>query len=263
MTDLIQRLVDLERRLARVEANRGASLRYGTVTESNSVGSARVQLHDGDGMVSFPVRTLHRRTLKDQDQCLPDLGEQVAVLFAGQGMEEGCVLGAVYSQQDQAPGQEQPVQFYQFEDGTVISYDRVQHRYFADIKGAADITILQDATVTIKEDATVTVEGQTTLHGREDVLVRSEARLILEGRGGIWLRAPGVVLEGLDGEVCQTTLHTDLYLRGLLDHRGDVVREGDVTHQGGLVQTGNQDVTGTITASGEIHGAPVTGCEHE
>lgn len=89
-------IAHLERRIAALEANRGASLRFGKVTGVEG-GYARVQLADGHGMVSMPLATLHRRVLRDQDITMPDQGEPVAVLFSGQGLEAGVVLGAVYS----------------------------------------------------------------------------------------------------------------------------------------------------------------------
>lgn len=248
--NIMQRIIELERRLERVEANRGASLRYGTITESNTGGSARVQLHDGEEMVSRAVRTLHRRTLKDKDQCLPDLGEQVAVLFAGQGMEEGCVLGAVYSGQDASPGEEQPMQFYRFEDGTVIFYDRVNHKFYADIKGDADVKILKNATVFVDENASVKVKGTADVQVEKDATIRSSQRLILEGMAGVRMRGPSIIFEGIDGKPCQAEINADLKVKGLVDHKGN------------LIQFGNQDVSGNIAASGSITGNPVHGCDH-
>ncbi len=260
--DIMQRIVELERRLARVEANRGASLRFGTITESNTVGSARVQLHDGDGMVSYPVRTLHKRTLKDQDQCLPDLGEQVAVLFAGQGMEEGCVLGATYSRKDEAPGQDQPMQFYRFEDGTVISYDRVNHKYFADIKGEADITVEKNVRILAKSDLEAKVQGTTVIEGEKDVTLCSQQTLYLTGRAGIRMRTPALYFDGWQGGACVARIKADIYTEGLVDHLGRKVHSGDTEHAGNLNQTGNQTVGGDIRASGLVQGNPVEGCRH-
>ncbi len=261
--NIMQRIIDLERRLERVEANRGASLRFGTVTESNTVGSARVQLHDGDDMVSYPVRTLHRRTLKDQDQCLPDLKEHVAVLFAGQGMEEGCVLGAVYSKADEAPGQEQPMQFYRFEDGTVISYDRVNHKFFADIKGEADITVDKNAKILIKGDLEAKVQGETLLEGQKDVTLRSLQMLYLEGAAGIRMRAPSLLFEGWQGSgACKARIKADVYVEGLVDHLGRKVHSGDSQQTGNQTLNGNSQVNGNVNASGAVQGNPVIGCNH-
>ena len=52
----------LERRIAALEANRGASLRFGKVVGVTG-GAARVQLADGQDMVSAPLPTLQRRVL--------------------------------------------------------------------------------------------------------------------------------------------------------------------------------------------------------
>lgn len=125
--DIMQRIVEIEQRIARLEANRGASLRFGTVTEAKADGSARVQLPDGQNMVSGPLRTLQRRTMKDKEQCLPDLGEQVAVLFSGQGLEEGCILGSYYNAKNPGPGQPNNVDYTRYEDGTEVFYDRKAH----------------------------------------------------------------------------------------------------------------------------------------
>ena len=93
-------LADFERRLKALENNRGASLRFCTVTEVNAAdGSARVKLDDGNNMVSHPLRVLADRVLKEKRQAMPYRGEPVAALFAGQGMEQGVILGGTYTAQ--------------------------------------------------------------------------------------------------------------------------------------------------------------------
>lgn len=135
----------LERRIAALEANRGASLRFGIVTGVNTKdGSVRVQLPDGDNMVSAPLRVLQRRSLKDKAQCLPDIGEPVACLFSGQGLESGVVLGAHYSTQTPAPGQQASTDYIVYEDGTEIWYDRKTHRLTLNIMGDVEINATGD-----------------------------------------------------------------------------------------------------------------------
>ncbi|MFR1534265.1 MAG: phage baseplate assembly protein V [Bilophila wadsworthia] len=127
-------IAHLERRIAALEANRGASLRFGKVTGVEG-GYARVQLADGHGMVSMPLATLHRRVLRDQDITMPDQGEPVAVLFSGQGLEAGVVLGAVYSPAVPDPAQDAHIDYRRYEDGTELWYDRVRHRLIAKVEG--------------------------------------------------------------------------------------------------------------------------------
>ncbi len=195
----------LERRIAALEANRGASLRFGKVV-GVSGGAARVQLEDGQGMVTAPLPTLQRRVLKDQEIKLPDDGEPVACLFAGQGMEAGVMLGAVYSQATPDPEQERQMEFSRFSDGTVIFYDREAHKFYADIKGDVDLKTTGTATV------------------------KAEKEILAESLVNITLRAPTITLAGLlrctdkDGKPGSGTLLGDYRIeQGSLD-----VPDGDV-----------------------------------
>lgn len=162
----------LERRVAALEANRGASLRFGKVVGVTG-GAARVQLEDGQGMVTAPLPTLQRRVLKDQEIKLPDDGEPVACLFAGQGMEAGVVLGALYSQATPDPEQDRQIEYSRFSDGTVIFYDREAHKFYADIKGDVDLQTTGTATV------------------------KAEKEILAESQINITLRAPTITLAGL------------------------------------------------------------------
>lgn len=221
----------LERRVAALEANRGASLRFGTVTGVDAGnGSARVQLEDGDGMVSAPLRVLQRRSLKDKAQCLPDIGEPVACLFAGQGMEAGVVLGAHYSTQTPAPDQTATHDYIVYEDGTEVWYDRKAHKLIAKVKG----------------DAEVETEGQITARAKKEILAESEVNIML--------KAPTITLAGLlrvtdkDGKPGSGELLGDYrILRGGLDVPDNDVTAGGVsvrghTHKG--VESG-PDTSGT------------------
>lgn len=169
----------LERRIAALEANRGASLRFGTVTGVDAAdGSARVQLEDGDGMVSAPLRVLQRRSLKDKAQCLPDIGEPVACLFSGQGLESGVLLGAHYSTQTPAPGQPAAHDYTVYEDGTELWYDRKAHSLDAKIRGAATMETRGGARVHMQGDADAASEGTLTLKAP---LIRLQGSVIIEG----------------------------------------------------------------------------------
>lgn len=226
--NIMEQLIALERRVAELEANRAPSLRFAEVTEVDKAGKARVKLLDGDDMVSHPLRTLQRRTLKDKDQCFPDIGEHVACLFSGQGLETGVLLGAVYSDKNQTDGEEGHFGYYRYEDGTMIYYDRDQHKLYADVKGEVEIKCEKSATVEAQEDVTVT-SGQT---------------LILEGASGIRLRAPSISFEGIKGGACKARI------------------EGNVEHIGNMERQGDTAQNGNITASGAITGNPVHGCPH-
>ena len=59
----------------------------------------------------------------NQFYCLPDVGELVAILLDARG-EGGCVLGAIYNEQDKTPVQDGDIWFKKFKNGTTIAQDR-------------------------------------------------------------------------------------------------------------------------------------------
>lgn len=158
-------MAKLERRIKALEANRGASLRFGTVTEvSEADGTARVQLPDGQNMVSHPLRVMQPRSLKDKKQCFPDVGEPVACLFAGQGFEQGVVLGAIYSPKCASPNQSVAHDYIVYEDGTELWYDRKSHKLIAKVKG----------------DAAIEAEGSASIRAAHNVLAESQKSITLK-----------------------------------------------------------------------------------
>lgn len=161
-------MAKMYRRVAALEANRGGSLRFGTVTEvSESQGTARVQLHDGQNMVSHPLRVLQRRSLKDKAQCFPDVGAPVACLFAGQGFEEGVILGEVYSPKVASPNQPTGMDYIKYEDGTELWYDRVGHKLVAKVQG--------DVQAEVQGTVDVDAQGPISLVSAQHVVLRAPA----------------------------------------------------------------------------------------
>lgn len=59
----------------------------------------------------------------NQFYCLPDEGELVALLLDARG-EGGCVLGAIYNEQDKTPVQNSDIWLKKFKNGTTIAHDR-------------------------------------------------------------------------------------------------------------------------------------------
>ena len=205
-----------ERRIASLESNRGASLRFGTVTGvDTATGTARVELPDGDGMVTMPLRVLGRRTLKDKAQALPDIGEPVACLFSGQGLEQGVILGAHYTAKTPSPNQEAQVDYVRYEDGTELWYDRKGHKLTAKVMGDADIETEGGITATAKK------------------------AIVTESKTGITLRAPHIRLEGnlsqqgyAGGAASSILCGKQTICNGSLSVPGGDVSAGDVSLRG-------------------------------
>jgi phage baseplate assembly protein V len=220
----------LERRIKSLEANRGAILRWGTVTAvDETAGSARVQIDDADGIVSMPLRVLQQRTLKDQHQELPDIGEHVACMFSGQGFEQGIVLGAVYSDKDPCPAHEPQVRYRRFEDGTELQYDRKTHRLTGTVKGWVDLTVEKDVTVKVLQKVTIDAD--------DDVLIKSGKTITLEGGVSIILRTPSLIIQGITG-VCNALMTAAFRLLGNLEQTGDHTLSGNVAAGGTVTDSG-------------------------
>jgi phage baseplate assembly protein V len=115
--------------------------------------AARVQFPDNDDVISYWLPVVQPKTLKDHFYYMPDVGEQVVCLLDDNG-ESGVILGAIYSQADAAPVNNPDKWHVTFEDGTILEYDRKEHKLFADVKG--------DIEVKATGKADVTIDGKTT-----------------------------------------------------------------------------------------------------
>ncbi|KKP40315.1 MAG: hypothetical protein UR30_C0005G0096 [Candidatus Peregrinibacteria bacterium GW2011_GWC2_33_13] len=102
-------------------------LRFGIVTNIDELKAcARVQFQDSDGMVSYWLSVLQVKTYKDKFYVLPDMGEQVVCLM-DKNLEEGVILGAVYSGIDECPVISKDKVKIKFQDGAEFEYDRKEH----------------------------------------------------------------------------------------------------------------------------------------
>ncbi len=153
----------LERRVAALEAASAASLRFGRVTEicrdEKKRGKVRVQLRDGQSVVSHTISTLQKRVLKDQDIELPDIGEPVACLFSGQGCEEGVILGAYYSEREKAPDQPPTHVYRKFKDGAEMFFDREEHNFQMTFPSGTTFRIVVGPNELIMDDKGIRIEG--------------------------------------------------------------------------------------------------------
>lgn len=196
----------LERRLTALENAQAASLRFGRVT-SVAGGKARVELADGQHVVSYELSTIQPRVLKDQDIKMPDVGEPVACLFSGQGREQGVILGAYYNAREAAPDVPAGQDYHRYADGTELWYDRESHTLRGVIKGNAELEL----------------EGGLAAHARKEITLESDTR--------IKIRAPLIERNGL------------LVSADLDGGPGSAEARGDITVLEGGVSVPDKDVS--------------------
>lgn len=97
----------------------------------------------------------------NQFYCLPDKGELVALLLDARG-EGGCVLGAIYNEQDPTPTQDNEMWMKKFKNGTVISHNRKTGDVIVNTKGHLTATAQGGATI----NADTTVNGSLHATGK-------------------------------------------------------------------------------------------------
>lgn len=115
------------------------TLKFGTVSAvDEQTMRVRVRLPDLDNLRTDWLPVLTRKSLRDKDYWLPDIGEHVAVLLDANG-DDGVVLGAIFSDADTVPVVSRNKWHRRFIDGTTIEYDRETHKLRIDCVGDIEL----------------------------------------------------------------------------------------------------------------------------
>jgi phage baseplate assembly protein V len=126
----------LEERIAALEARVNQMVRVGVVTSVyDAAGTVRVRLPDSAGVISKPLRVLFAKTRDNKSYDMPDVGEEVLCIFLPIGLQQGFVLGAMYSSEDLVPVTDRDKVHYKAKDGTFFEYDRENHKLTIDVQG--------------------------------------------------------------------------------------------------------------------------------
>lgn len=182
-------------------------LRFGIVVAVDETkGMVRVQYTDMDGEVSYWLAVLKPKTLKDKAYWMPDIGEHVAVLI-DENAEEGVVLGAIYSSSDAVPVSSKDKYHVKFNDGTVIEYDRTEHKLKADVKGDIEIKAT----------------------GRADVDCQSQ--IYIKSATNITIQAPSINMKG--GSPAEGLFEGNFRLIGNLEVEGNIHATGSIIDESG------------------------------
>ena len=140
-------------------------LKFGTVSHIDSEKArARVKFDDADGMISYWLPILKKKTLQDKQYWMLDIDEHVAVIM-DENSEEGIILGSIYSDADLPPVNDADKCHVKFKDGSFVEYDRKNHVLTAHSKG--DIVVKSDTHITVTAPAITAYceEDGTVLNG--------------------------------------------------------------------------------------------------
>lgn len=185
----------------------GVRYAHGIVIEARP-GFCRVRLDNLDSLITAWLPVIYPRTQDDKIIWSLDRGEQVACLLDS-NLESGCIIGAIYSDQDIPPTNNTEKFRIQFKDGGSIEYDRQS--------GAMDIVCKGPAK--IKADAAVTVTAsRITLDTPE-----------LTCTGKLTVQGQLHYLDGLSGATKNGNAAT---------LQGNVIVIGNINATGAIIDTG-------------------------
>lgn len=133
------------------------TLQYGTVAAvDEQTMRVRVRLPELVNLRTGWLQVLTRKSLRDKDYWLPDLGEHVAVLLDANG-EGGVVLGAFFSGPDAVPVASRDKWHRRFDDAAELEYDRASHTLT--VRGGIQQVIVEvGATILLKAGTKVTLD---------------------------------------------------------------------------------------------------------
>lgn len=166
---------DQEARMDRIEEMIRHLVRVGTVVSTDpAAGTVRVQLGDADNLVSYDLPVMQRQTLKNKDYSMPDVGEHVVCAFLPFGVEQGFLLGSIFSRADATPVADQDKRHVEFEDGTWLQYDRKAHCLSGVVKsGSVHLLIEGNARIEARQGAVVKSDGVIQVDAGDHAEIRS------------------------------------------------------------------------------------------
>lgn len=190
-------------------------IRTGTIsTVDYASGTARVIFEDDEKMVSAPLAIIQRNTLKNKDYAMPDIGETVLCLFLPTGVEDGFILGSLYTEEN-LPSENSPdKRSVLFGDQAQFSYDRATHQL--------DMKI---------GETTITVNAQ-------GVTVNSPAAPVDVTAQSANITAPTITLAG------------NVNVTGTMSIAGKATAKGGMDVTGNVSASGTVTATGEVTGNG-------------
>ena len=133
------------------------TLKFGTVSAvDEQTMRVRVRLPDLDNLRTDWLPVLTRKSLRDKDYWLPDVGEHVAVLLDANG-DDGVVLGAIFSEADAVPVVSRDKWHRRFDDSAELEYDSASHTLT--VRGGIQKVIIEvGETILLKAGTKVTID---------------------------------------------------------------------------------------------------------
>lgn len=166
----------------------GVRFKTGIVADVDvDAGAVTVSFEDV-GIVSHWLTVCYPKSGQDKAYWLPDVGDQVRCLM-DEYLEDGAVLGSIYSSADAVPWASGDKIGWQFRDGGGFSYDRST--------GELDVTAMGVANISVKGNAQISVGGTTTIHSDGTATIDAGQTVVT---GSLLVKGPTMLAGGVGGE---------------------------------------------------------------
>lgn len=164
-----------------------------------------------------------------------EVGEQVFVITPP-GQISGIIVGVLNQSAYPAPENSPDIQMTVYKDGSVIQYDRSEHRLTADIKG----------------DVSVVAAGSIEAKAGKDITADAESAVDVKAGSSVTITASAIVLNG------QTTINGTLSQGG--GSNGGNARFNGSLHTTDSITTDN-DVVARVSLNSHTHSCREGGTE--
>jgi len=146
--------------------------------------TAQVTFEDRDDIVSGDLFITVPFTLKDKAYYMPSVGERVRVLFDPDAPSKGCILGSYYADTRTPPIADENKAYINFEDGTLIEYDKKQHTLTINVPESGETSI------------NIVTASKINIDSSGDININSSGNIKVDAANNISMTAPMISLNG-------------------------------------------------------------------
>lgn len=171
-------------------------IKYGTVTEIKAdTAQVKVTFKESNNIVSYYMPVLQSFAGKNNAYVLPSINDVVVCLLSPRG-DAGVVIGSIYTGINKPLIADENKYNVTFDDGSVIEYDKNEHKLMLNVKGSAEIVIDKSITISVTEDKEVSVKN---------IKIIAESEVNIECKAAN-IKAQGEVkIEGATVSLCSAT----------------------------------------------------------
>lgn len=155
-------------------------LRIGKVASIDEVKcTARVTFEDRQDTISNDLSIIVPFTLKDNFYYMPAIGERVLCVFEPNAIINGYILGSFYAEKRLPPQGKKEKTYVQFEDKTLIEYDKKEHKLSIDIPTSSNISI----DIFAKSDISINCDANISVNAKGDTSLKTGGTMLIESGG--------------------------------------------------------------------------------